>query len=61
MLYRAEELPILPIRNAMERQRGSSNLDAIITHNLSDTYSILMIQNCPSSCGHEKQMVLITI
>ena len=29
----------------MKRERGSSNLDAIIIRNLSDTYPILMIRN----------------
>ena len=45
----------------MERKRGSSNLDTIITCNLSDTNRILMIWKYPSIFGRSKQMGLITI
>ena len=52
MIHKAE-VPILPIRNNMELKRGSSDLDTIITHNLSDTYPILMVGDCPSTFGRQ--------
>ena len=42
---------IPPIKNTMEHQRGSSNQDTIIIHNLSETYLILMTRNYPNTFG----------
>ena len=51
MVYKAE-VPILSKKNAMEHQWESSNLDIIITCNLSDKYPILMIGGCPLIFGY---------
>ena len=42
--------PILPIKNTIEFQWGSSNLDS------SDTYPRLMMRNIPSTSGRQKSM-----
>ena len=41
----------------MEHQRGSSNLDTIITHNLSETYLVLMIQNYPNNSSNINEII----
>ena len=46
-----------PIKNNMEHQRGSSNLDTIITHNLSETYLVLMIQNYPNNSSNINEII----
>ena len=46
-----------PIKNNMEHQRGSSNLDTIITHNLSETYLVLMIQNYPNNSRNINEII----
>ena len=46
------EIATFTYKDTIEHQWRSSNLNTIVTHNLSDTYPILRVQNCPTTVGH---------